>query len=262
MRTLIVIVLFLEACGNPQGSQSTIDSAFHPGISAVSNYGATVIADSPSYYWRLGESSGTTLSDQVGGNTSTLTGLYTLGVPGAFSSNSRTALQLSGGFFYSAILLTPTNTFSLEFWFKTTTGSGGRIVGFSNNQTILSTSYDRHIYMINSGQLIFGVYPTVAKTVTSPLSYNDGRWHYVVGTLSVSGLQLYVDSINVATDTTTTSAQIYNGYWRWGDDTLSGWPSAPTSDSFAGTLQEAAVYMNARLTPTQITSHYVAGLGD
>ena len=58
-------------------------------------------------------------------------------------------------------------TFSIEAWFKTTTNDGGKIVGFGNAQTggssannnasPGSSNYDRHIYMMNDGQLVFGV---------------------------------------------------------------------------------------------------------
>ncbi len=49
-------------------------------------------------------------------------------------------------------------TFSVEGWFNTTTNTGGKLIGFGNNQTGMSRNYDRHIYMMNDGQLVFGVY--------------------------------------------------------------------------------------------------------
>jgi hypothetical protein len=44
-------------------------------------------------------------------------------------------------------------------WFKTTTTSGGTLIGFGNSQTGVSGSTDRQILMSNTGQLHFGVYP-------------------------------------------------------------------------------------------------------
>ncbi|MCU1658073.1 MAG: hypothetical protein JWO57_2729, partial [Pseudonocardiales bacterium] len=53
------------------------------------------------------------------------------------------------------------------------------------------------------------------------------------------------------------TAQNQNGYWRIGGDNVSGWPSAPTSNYFAGGLDEAAVYAS-ELTAAQIAAHYNA----
>jgi hypothetical protein len=42
-----------------------------------------------------------------------------------------------------------------------------------------------------------------------------------------------------------------------GGDSISGWPSAPTSNYFAGTIDDAAVYTTA-LTATQVAAQYSA----
>ena len=73
--------------------------------------------------------------------------------------------------------------YSEEIWFKTTTTTGGKLIGFGNDsRPVLSSSYDRHVYMQNDGQLVFGVW-TVRRT-PSPRRprYNDGQWHHVVAT--------------------------------------------------------------------------------
>jgi hypothetical protein len=56
---------------------------------------------------------------------------------------------------------------------------------------------------------------------------------------------------------TTTTNQSYNGYWRVGGDNLNGWPSQPSSDYFAGSVDEAAVYPTA-LSAAQVAAHYAA----
>ena len=79
----------------------------------------------------------------------------------------------------------------MEAWFKTTTTTGGKIIGFGNRQMGLdfnsnpavSGSYDKHIYMTNDGRLVFGVWVGGAVTLTSTPCYNDGQYHHVVGTL-------------------------------------------------------------------------------
>ena len=152
-----------------------------------------------------------------------------------------------------------TPSFSVESWIKTTTKSGGKIVGYGGSKTGNSGSYDRHVYMDKTGHVFFGVYTGSARTVSSPKSYNDGVWHHIVASLSnTAGMTLYVDGKKVASDPGTTSAQDYAGFWRIGGDNLSGWPSRPTSDYFAGAIDDVAIYPTA-LSLTQVAAHYTDG---
>jgi chitodextrinase len=52
----------------------------------------------------------------------------------------------------------------------------------------------------------------------------------------------------------------YNGYWRVGGDQLSSWPSQPTSNSLAGSIDEVAVYPT-ELSAAKIETHHAVGLG-
>ena len=147
---------------------------------------------------------------------------------------------------------------SVELLFKTTTTRGGKLIGFGDSQSGSSGQLDRHVYMTNSGQLIFGVKPgswsLVHKVkIFSPLTYNDGVWHLVDATLGPDGMALYVDGIKVGSNATT-MAESLNGYWRVGGDSLSGWVSQPSSDYLNGTIDEAAVYGYA-LSPDQVADH-------
>src|SRR5262249_9490411 len=57
-------------------------------------YRDTVLADSPILYWRLGESSGTTVGDSSGhGSTGTIVGSPTLGAQGALFGDSSSAVS-------------------------------------------------------------------------------------------------------------------------------------------------------------------------
>lgn len=155
-------------------------------------------------------------------------------------------------------------TFTVELWFNTTTTRGGKLIGFGNKRNgatasdAASINYDRHIYMNNSGQLYFGVYPDRPVTVNTTTSYNDGKWHLATATLSSAGMRLYIDG-EIADSDPNTAAQNYTGYWRIGWDRLAGWPDLPTSDYFAGSVAYAAVYNNLALTPAQVRGHYLAG---
>ena len=89
---------------------------------AATSYAAEVLADKPVSYWRLGESSGTTVTDQLGTNTGTYVGSVTKGVTGALIGDADTAISLSGSTSdyvrFNAFKSHPTTALSVEFWMK------------------------------------------------------------------------------------------------------------------------------------------------
>ncbi|MEU8345383.1 PKD domain-containing protein [Actinomadura meyerae] len=268
---------FLDRTAEPGSSHTyrvrAVDPAGNAVTSSASNsatagsgtpgpYSAEVGGDGPSAYWRLGESSGPA-SDYAGANDLTLGSGTTRSQAGALSDDPDRAVRFGGGSTGTAVSgKAPTpGDFSIEAWVKTTSTSGGKIIGYGNVTSGNSDKYDRHLYMTNNGRVVFGVYPGATKTVESAAGLNNGQWHHVVGTLSGSdGMKLYVDGAQVAADPSVTGAQSYAGYWRVGGDNLSGWPSAPSSGYLNGTLDEVAVYPSA-LTAAQVTRHHGVGTG-
>jgi len=222
-------------------------------------YAQAVLNDGPAHYWRFNEPSGTSTGVDWGGysNLTEQSGV-TNGAAGALLNDSDTAASFSGtstGSAVSSTLETATNVFSAEAWFKTTSTTGGKLVGFGSSLTGSSSNYDRHIYLDNSGHLIFGVYNNTTYTITSSGKYNDGAWHQVVGTLSANGMALFVDGKKIGINGGTTVGQPYSGYWRIGGDNLSGWPAAPTSKYLSGTIDDVAIYP-AALTLSQVKQHF------
>jgi len=224
-------------------------------------YTADVTGQGASNYWRLGEASGTTGTDSVGTlNLSEQAGV-THGASGAILTNTDTASTFDGnsadGSASTQTAITGPNTFSEEIWFRTTTTSGGKLLGFGNATTGLSTHYDRHTYMDNAGHLTFGVCPTSGcpASLTTSGTYNDGQWHQAVGTLSTAGMSFYVDGVIVATTTAVTTGEAFSGYWRLGGDNLASWTNAGSSNYFAGTLDDVSIYPTA-LTAAQIQQQY------
>jgi hypothetical protein len=223
-------------------------------------------AAATTFLYPLLETTGTTAVDTSGNNrpgTYTATGVA-YGQPGPCPRDTAKAITLDGAAGYvsgPATAQAGPAAFTIELWFKTTTTRGGKLIGYGNKPTGSSTNYDRHIYMSNSGQIYFGVYPNAVRTISTSTTtaYNDGRWHHVAASLSpTTGMALYLDGKLVATDTATTTAQAYPGFWRIGQDNLNGWTAIPLSTFFAGSLAYAAAYSTV-LTPTQISDHYTAG---
>jgi hypothetical protein len=238
------------------------------------SYPQTVLRAKPSFFWRLNQ-----ISSHIAADSSphSFTGIYepgtTLGMPGPIAGSRAKATAFNGvsGIVTSTAQVASPQKFSIEAWFKTTTNTGGKLVGFGNQQTGASSNYDRHIYMMNDGQLVFGVQTGQLSSIESPHVYNDGKWHYVVATFdsaaSSKNMALYVDGRLIATATTGPSLT-YSGYWRVGGDNLNGWnldpwgsnsqgTTEPNSYYFRGSIGDVAVYPRA-LSAAQVSAHYAA----
>lgn len=230
-------------------------------VSTTSSGGAysEAIEDSAAkYYWPLDEASGTVGFDHAGFSDLTLGDGVTRGAAGIMAGSAASVFSGAG----TASGASPSaeagpNTFTAEAWFKTTTGSGGKIIGFGNSPTGTSSSYDRHVYMDNSGRIWFGVHPGAVRTVSSSASFNDGQWHQVAASLGANGMRLYVDGKLVGSRTDVTSGQAYPGYWRVGGDNINGWTNRPSSNNLSGTIGQVAVYPRV-LVRSEIVDHWVA----
>ncbi|RNL53232.1 LamG-like jellyroll fold domain-containing protein, partial [Arthrobacter oryzae] len=225
---------------------------------SLGTYGTGVLADGAESYWRLGEASGTTLTDFAGWSDAVAGTGVTRGVTGAINGDANTATSFSGsstGTASSQTSVQGPNVFSVESWIKTTTTRGGKILGFGNKATGVSSSYDRQIYMDNAGRIVFGVYDGGVKTLTANGKYNDDQWHHIVATVGPSGMNLYVDGKRSAQRTDATKGQDYSGFWRIGGDNLNSWPSAPSSRYFNGTIDEVAIYPSV-LSLSRVQRHF------
>ncbi|RWZ83230.1 PKD domain-containing protein [Glutamicibacter sp. HZAU] len=215
-------------------------------------YGMAIYADNPSMYWRLDETSGNLAQDAtLAGIDGNIEGGVSLGVEGALGSGTGYGFGSTGAAVISKGAVNNPNVFSTEAWFKTTTDRGGKIIGFGNGASGLSSSYDRHVYMRDDGTLVFGTYSGGEFVVTTTDSYNDGQWHHVVSTLGADGMKLYVDGALKATNPQSV-AENYTGYWRIGGDRL--WSGA-SSQWFDGTIDEVAVYPRV-LGAGEVDEHY------
>ncbi|GHD45404.1 hypothetical protein GCM10008097_14640 [Mycetocola manganoxydans] len=236
---------------------------------ATNNYPARVRADDPQFYWQYDGTTGIWVQDKSAAATKTdgLSGIAENGLghatDGAFAGDTSGSAGFDDvdDYVWEDNYAPAPTTYTIETWFKTTTTTGGKIVGYGNGRprtdtgaTRNSGSYDRHIYMDNSGRLTFGVYTGSPVTLRTAASYNNGAWHHVVATQGTNGMRLYVDGALLGQNTTT-AAQPYWGVWRVGGDNLSGWPDRPSSDFFGGQIDETAIYGSA-LSAQQVQNHY------
>jgi len=241
----------------PTSVTSTLRAAstFYP-------YRTAVLADSPNFFWRLAETGGTAINDAGAGNRdgTLLAQTYTQGQASALVSEPKDkSLAVSVGVVNGNTSAAAPNTFSVEAWVKSTSTSGGRILGFGNGTgQNASTTVDRQLYLAPNGKAMFGV--GAAKTaIASTSAINNGAWHYVVGTYAPgnNNMKLYVDGVLQGSATVATVN--LTGIWRAGAEQLTGWPGNPTDFYYEGSLDELAVYTTA-LSAAKVQAHYTAGI--
>jgi len=223
---------------------------------------AAAAGEQAAQYLPLQETSGTVAANRgtFTGN-GTYAGTVTYGVTGPRCGSAGGAVQLDGAtaYVWTPIQVPSPSPFSTQLWFATSTTRGGYLVGFGNGTNgDTSSAKDRLVYMTDAGKLSFGVYDSTPHTVTSTSSYNDGKWHLVTATFSArTGARLYVDGALVASNSSYTAAEPDTGYFRAGYDNLSGWPGAPTSNYFAGSIAHLGIFSTA-LSATEVADQFAA----
>jgi len=243
---------------------------------------------SPYLYWKLDETgtAGTAADASPNGRTGTYapsgaaTNFTRLNDGGLVTDTPDRAVQLlttsSCIYTTSTTSIAAPQTFTIIAWFRAPTGytGGGKMLGFERPQTGVSAptagAYDRHLYMDGQGRVWFGVYNGAHVGLSSGTGLNNNQWHMAVGTQSSAGMRLYIDGVQVGTNTNTV-AETQNGWWRAGCGNLSGWgdqwggANDPGIDSatshnrpFMASLDEITVYSGAALTAQQVAFLYWA----
>lgn len=218
------------------------------------DYRSTILADSPVAYYRLGESSGTTASDETGSYDATYTNSPTLGEDGVISGDASTSVSLaSASNQYAEIdsnLSITAYPFTIEAWVKTTATAdstvGSFVVNTTNNQ-MFALRVDASGYAYTYARNTSGV---LAESTTA---VNDGDWHHIVAVFAASNDRtIYVDGYAEDTHTAAVTLPAINRFsiGRMGD-------TSPGS-YFNGTVDEVAVYDTA-LSASTIASHYSSG---
>ncbi len=231
----------------------------------VPAYAKNVLADGASLYWRLG---GSNLGqDWAGSNDGTVTGGVTSAPTGAIagaaaSVGTGSTFNGSNGSIGTKVTTVTSTTGTTELWFRSSSNSGGELIGYGSASSGASTNTYRTVYMRNDGKLTFGLNTGGVKSVaTTRMAYNNGKWHHLAVTVGAKGMLVYVDGGLVGSNQGVTAAGTDPGYWRVGGDSLAGWPDRPATDYFGGDLDEFAVYGKA-LTKGVITAHYTTGRGE
>lgn len=174
-----------------------------------------------------------------------------------FSSSNSGSFSFDGvnDTIYTSNSYSNPNPFSICVYFRTSSASGKKIMGFESTQNETSGSYDRHLYVNTAGQLVFGLYPGSFRYLNSESTVTDNTWRYAVGTVSGSAANLYINGIGLSS-ASNYGAENYTGYWRVGSNRLDSWALANTG-SFLGDIGLVKIY-NRALTETEIIKNFNA----
>ena len=111
------------------------------------------------------------------------------------------AKHFSGGGRISASAISvPVLDFTVGAWFNWTTNPSSFYSGIQGG----GISWELRVTADGRFAIVFyqAVGPDVTTEATSPLTYNDGNWHYALGILRSGLAELYVDGTLVSQDTT------------------------------------------------------------
>lgn len=228
----------------------------------AARYARAVAADGAAHHWRLGEPLGAPAAVDAIGYADALALSNTFGAEGLPATPADTAVGFSSPYGRLATIGSDRSpeAVTTEAWIKTTTATGGRIVGFGDASSAWSVVRDRVLYLDNTGRVNFTVSTDRQYAVRSAAAVNDGRWHHVAGSYSGGVLSVYVDGNLAGQVNAVPAPREYDGYWRLGADQTLGFVNRPTDMGMVGQVDEVAVYPSA-LSAETLKRHYELGLG-
>lgn len=223
------------------------------GPAGATTYLAAVTADAPRGYWRMGEPSGTTLTDSSGhaNNGVYLNGVL-LGQAGALAGDPNTAARFDGvndmGRVNDAASLDVGPSLSVEGWVKrTATTASIELMNKGGNglQLVLMGAASGNEVFLRKANV-----STIARSATGIPA--DGRYHYVVATTTgaTGGATIYVDGV-ASTVQVSPATQLA--------DTASALTFG-SSAANATNFDEFALY-DQTLTAARIAAHFAAAGG-
>lgn len=212
-------------------------------------YAQEVAADSPTDYWRLGESSGTQATNQQNTRHGTYINSPTLGVAGPLADGN-TAVTLNGTDEYITVADNAaydfTGNFSFEVWIKWS-GVNGTFGDY-----IISKGSQVPALWLDTNEFLTLSQTDVGDVVKANTAITDTNWHHVVVTWNGTTGKIYLDGMDVSGSTTSrtfvanSTNLVIGAKYPFGADS-----------PFHGSVDEVAIY-NTALTSTRALAHYNA----
>jgi RHS repeat-associated protein len=226
-------------------------------ITVASSYSQAILSDNPSVYYRLDETSGTTMADSSGaGRNGSYQSGMTYGISGALASDSDTAVapngNIAGTYSSGAGLPLGASARTVEGWIRTSDGGNQDLVSWGQAGTGQAFS----LMIDNGGSRVrmTGYNDDVALTAPHPVS--DGNWHLL--DVSYDGnvtITAYLDGQSLGSATLSSALNTQAGALDVGGSVWCG--CDPIRNNTNNGLDEVAVYPSA-LSATQIANHFTA----
>jgi PKD repeat protein len=212
-------------------------------------------------YWRMGEASGTTLADGKGSSPATVTGNATLGVPGALTADTDTAVSFDGSTSGAAanVDLSGTSKLTIEFWLKWD--------AYANDDKLameFTPNFNQNLggFLVDpnapeeGGEFAVGIGSGGTRNNVYFARPSAGAYHhyaFVIDTAAAAASEItpYVDGQPVAFTKTATGT----GAGNFANSQLYFMSRAASSLFGAGDLDEVALY-NRALSAATIADHF------
>jgi uncharacterized protein YceK len=187
----LLVTLAISGCGTTTPSPAAANTP--------KSYSAVVRADAPAAYWRMDETTGTTMTDaSKNGNNGQYDGIVMLGQPGPLAADGSTAVGLdgaTGGMSVPSSASLQMNWVTIELWINKRAHSD---YGFYVVKNVVggggaSTGWFELLNNHNNGRLEFRVTGDVDPVLVSTATLDLNRWYYVVATYDGVVAKLYID---------------------------------------------------------------------
>jgi uncharacterized repeat protein (TIGR01451 family) len=202
------------------------------------------------------EPAATVAVDSKAANNGTYFNAPNLGVLGAISADNNTAVRFDGVDDYVSVARQIQDDFTIEFWFKSTQGTGTDAQWWGNaalvDAEVGGEFNDFGTSLRSDGRVVAGTGSPNVSIVSTSAGYNDGAWHHVAFTRNRLGgaLALYIDGSPAGTATGASTQSLTSPpAITFGRQAAGAW------NYVAGTLDEVAFY-NTVLSQATISDHY------
>jgi hypothetical protein len=242
---------FQIAAFNSYGEGSVATTASVTPTGPTSTYASLTLSDGPSVYYRLGDTALGLMADSSGhgfnGAYNAGTNQVSLGQPGSITGDPDTSALGNGQYIGVSRATAPlyNSARTVEGWIKTTSGSTQYLAGWGVSGA--NDAFD--VYLGPSSVSVDNDSQTL--TFSSPVSLDNGSWHFVAATYDGTNLTVYVDGTSLgsqvftqALNTLPGGSLVVGGYFNGGG-------------GVSGDLDELAVFP-AALTAAQVQAQFTA----
>jgi hypothetical protein len=244
---------FNIVAANSYGTGAAATTAAVTPTGPATTYVSTVLSDSPSVFYRLGDAATALMADSSGhaSNGQYSAANVTLGVGGPLIGDPTTATSTGAnnqgvGTFPASVLPLYNSARTVEAWINTTQNSSGMTLvswGVPGTNTAMAA------YVYPNAIALDGYNDN--QVFTTPYSINDGVWHLVTLSYDGSTIKAFLDGVQVGTGHFTSALDTLPGGLNVG---LTVWNAAQYYNS---TLADVAVYPTA-LSAARVAAHFTA----